>query len=709
MAEGGTGVIVAAGAVHISQLFIDIALIMIVARLMGALFKRIRQPAVVGEIIAGILLGPTLLGAFPGDLTEKVFPTDIRPSLTVVAQLGLIIFMFIVGLELDMNLIRGKERIAAVISVCSIIAPFAFGIGLAYALYASHDTVDGQKVPQLAFALFIGASMSVTAFPVLARILTERGMYRTEIGALTLACAAVDDILAWSLLALVLAVVKTGSIADPGLLKILGYSIVFIVFMFGVVKPQLAKIVPRFKAAGRLTPNVLSIVLIGILVSSFITDKIGIHSIFGAFTFGAIMPRDDTHDLFHEILEKLEQVSVLLLLPVFFIATGLNVNVRGLGLDGLGQLALILLAACAGKFIGATFGAKIQGLSNRKAMAIGTLMNTRGLTELVILNVGREFGVLDPQLFTMLVLMAIFTTVITEPVLRAVYPDRLLRRDIAEAERAALGLEDAYRVLVAVEDPDTVQPLLDLAVDLVGDEKPSEIVLVRSLVRGEANELGGGVLEELGAMTSTMDRMNALKAIVEARGVRCVVLSKFTTDVTSDLLATAEATEADVVLVGPEGDADRLRAEVERVFATWRPGISIPGGPVVMIPGENRDLDTALETAARIARSQRAPLVLADSGGRGGRKLAQAAEQLARIGMDVRVQDADPATMASAALVVTGAGTAIDPTAPIIVVRADAGDSQVGVGRLVERATSNPGIGVSASEEPRTDGGASVT
>jgi Kef-type K+ transport system membrane component KefB len=603
--------------------FIDIAVIIAAARLMGALFRKIGQPPVVGEIIAGILLGPTLLGAFPGHLDQHLFPTEVRPFLKVVAQLGLIIFMFIVGLELDVKLIRGKERLAAIVSVSSITLPFVLGFALAAALHSSHETAaKGGSIDFLPFAVFIGASMSVTAFPVLARILTERGMYRTEVGALTLACAAVDDVLAWSLLAIAIAVVDATGILDFP--RIIVLSALFVAGMFVFVRPILARVVERYKRVGRLTPDILAVLLIGLLVSSWLTAKIGIHQIFGAFLFGVIMPREGTADLFHEILERLENVSVLLLLPVFFIVTGLDANVRGIGLDGLWQLALILLVACVGKFVGAAAAARAQGLPERKAAAIGVLMNTRGLTELVILNVGLAKGVLDLQLFTLLVVMAVVTTVITEPALRIVYPDKLLKRDIEEAEKAALGVEDAFRVLVAVEDPGRAERLVDCGADLATAEEPAEVVLTRFMSVTDRLELGSGLGTELADMAGSMAALNELTTRAQARGVRCVAMSQFSNDIPHDLVAQAETVEADVVLLGwtdpYESPSPLLRTVLESTsssdVAVLVPGVGeAPGAgrPVVVeVQGSASD-GAAVEMAVRIARARGADVHLVDA------------------------------------------------------------------------------------------------
>ena len=379
------------------------------------------------------------------------------PYLNILAQLGLVLFMFIVGLELDMLLIRGREKIAGTISAASVALPFALGAGLALLLYPMHDETAAGPVAPIALALFLGVAMSITAFPVLARILTDRGMHRTPIGVLALACAAVDDIIAWTLLAFVVAVVQGNGPLD--VLRIVLLTAVFAAVMFGVVRPLLKRLNDWYRRVGRLTPDILSVVLIGVLTSAFVTEMIGIHAIFGAFVFGAVMPRRDAADLTHEILERLEQVSVLLLLPLFFVVTGLSTNILGLTGGGLWQLALILLVAIGGKFVGAYAGARVMKVRPRQASALGLLMNTRGLTELVILNVGKQLGVLDDELFTMLVLMALITTAMTGPLLKRVYSDRVMQREIAEAERAALGVTDAYRVLVLVDDPERARDL----------------------------------------------------------------------------------------------------------------------------------------------------------------------------------------------------------------------------------------------------------
>jgi Kef-type K+ transport system membrane component KefB len=559
----------------IPRVFLAIAIVIVVARIMGAVARKLRQPAVVGEIIGGIALGPTLLGAFPGGLDQRLFPTDIRPFLTVIANLGLVIFMFIVGLELDTSLIRGKERIAGLISLTSVAAPMAMGFTLALALHGRYGGPgQGAGIDVVPFGLFIGAAMSVTAFPVLARILVDRGMYRTALGSLTLACAAVDDILAWALLAVVLAVVKTGTFLAWDFPRILGLTVAFGAVMWLVVRPQLARLVPAFQRQGRLTPNLASVVLIGFLVSSFVTAEIGIHHILGAFVFGAVMPREGAHALTLEILERLEQISVLLLLPVFFVTTGLNVNIGALDARAVGVLLIVLLVAIAGKFLGATAAARLQGIGWRRSAAIGTLMNTRGLTELIVLTVGRENGVLNDTLFTIMVVMAVVTTVITEPGLRLFYPDALLARDIAEAERSALGAREAYRVMLVVDDPARAVLPARVAAALAQAVEPSEVVLTRLVPPGPAPELGAGLSAQLLEMTGAMEAMANLERQVTATGVECSVVTRFSDNSNPGLASLLASMTPDLALItDPAADVRRLAGLAETVVGR----IVVPG------------------------------------------------------------------------------------------------------------------------------------
>lgn len=529
----------------IAFVLLDIAILVVAARLVGRLFRRIGQPAVLGEIVAGIALGPTLLGAFPGDLDQVLFPAEVRPFLAVIAQLGLALFMFIVGLEVDLSLIRGRKRAAGAVAAGSIVLPFALGAGVALVLYPLHT--QGGSVTLVEFVLFTSVAMSITALPVLARVLTERGMQRTPIGVLALACAAIDDVIGWSLLAIVVAVAAGGSIG--GSLAIMGWTLLFVGVMFFGVRPLLARLVAWHERAGRLTPDILAVVLAGLFLSAWVTDLIGVHAIFGAFLFGAVMPRRDAGALTREILERLEQVSLLLLLPVFFVVAGLQVDIGAIGLSGVWQLGLILAAAIVGKFLGASVAARTQGMSQRQSTALGLLMNTRGLTEIVILQVGVQLGVLDPTMFTLMVIMALVTTAMTGPLMAVVYPERLLARELAAAERAELGEVDAYTVLAVVDDPVDGQRVAELARDLTGREHPARVVLCRLLPEQVELEVASGLGAELGLIAAAGDELRVLARELEACGTPASVVARFA----ADPAALAATLRADLVLL--TGDA----------------------------------------------------------------------------------------------------------------------------------------------------------
>jgi Kef-type K+ transport system membrane component KefB len=401
---------------------LGVAIVVLAAALAGRLFARFGQPPVIGEVIAGIALGPSVLG----NASNILYPLEARPLLKMLSTFGLVTFMFLVGLELNLHhLDRSRHRVAGSVAFAGTVIPFGLGVLLAFPLYASHNQVDF-----LPFALFVGAAMSITAFPVLARIMIERDLYTKPLGVVTMACAAGDDVLTWATLALVIAIVSSTSHLD--LPYIAGLALLFGFVMVKVVRPALARFADR-----SATPIVLSFVVVGFLTCSFLTSTIGVHEIFGAFLAGAIFPRGN---LARQVAEKLGTVA-LILLPVFFVSTGLNVDIGGVGVAGIWQFGLILLVACVGKFLGGIIGAKSQGLRMRESVALGVLMNTRGLTELIVLNIGLTLGILDTSLFTLLVLMAVVTTVATGPLLNIVKPDPYLGRP-PEDEDATVTLAD---------------------------------------------------------------------------------------------------------------------------------------------------------------------------------------------------------------------------------------------------------------------------
>ena len=420
-----------------------LALVGVVAKLAGLAVRRVGQPAVIGEILAGIALGPSLLGLVWPAGPATLFPAAVVPHLKTVAELGLVLFMFCVGLELDPKALRRSGRQAGAISLTSIAVPFALGVGvLGPVLYGAHDMVGADKVRFWPFALFLGVSMCGTAFAVLARVLAEHDLLGTRLGTLLMASAAIDDVIAFSLLGLVVAVAASSGLG--GTLVVLGELAVLAVLLFGVVRPLLRRTVTaRYASTGTLTPELLSVLLLGALVTAVAAEWIGLHPMMGAFLFGTAVPMDARRGLVHDVHHRLEGVSVQLLMPVFFVVTGLGVNVGGLRAADVGPALLILGIACVGKFVGGAGAGRVVGLPVRDALAVGTMMNTRGLAELVILNVGRQAGVLDDRMYTMLVIMAVVTTVMAGPLLRVIYPEPMLeaqRQEAVQVRRAELAL-----------------------------------------------------------------------------------------------------------------------------------------------------------------------------------------------------------------------------------------------------------------------------
>jgi Kef-type K+ transport system membrane component KefB len=395
----------------LSLLLLQIIVILVVCRLFGMICIKIGQPSVVGEMIAGIFLGPSIMGSIFPDFSAFIFPKDSLKTLQFLSQIGLAFFMFIIGMELDIEKLKTKAKNAVVISHASIILPFFLGVSLSYFIYEQFAPVG---VKFLAFALFMGIAMSITAFPVLARIVQERGLTRTQLGAMVITCAAADDVTAWCMLACVIAIVKAGSIISA--LFTIGLAIVFVLIMLYVVRPYLTKISAKIVTEGNLNKTVIAVAFFILLLSAYFAEVIGIHALFGAFLAGVIMPQNIK---FKELLAgKIEDVSVLLLLPIFFAFTGLRTQI---GLLNEGHLwatcGVVILIAVFGKFGGSAVSAKIMGQTWKDSFSIGALMNTRGLMELVVLNIGYDLGILSPEIFAIMVLMALATTFMTGPML----------------------------------------------------------------------------------------------------------------------------------------------------------------------------------------------------------------------------------------------------------------------------------------------------
>jgi Kef-type K+ transport system membrane component KefB len=404
------------------QLVLQIAVILVAARLVGFLFQKIHQPQVMGEMVAGILLGPSLLGWLAPGVSAALFPPASLSYLNALSQVGLVVFMFVVGLALNPSDLRGYGHAAVLTSHVSIVAPFCLG-GLT-ALYL-YPRLSDDGVTFTGFALFMGAAMSITAFPVLARILTERGLLRSRMGTMAIACAAVDDVTGWCILAYIVVLVRVTHAARPAWVTIAG-SLAYVLIMVFVVRRILPAFEREFRKRNRLSDNLVAVIVVLVLVSALATEWLGIHLLFGAFLMGAIMPK--TQEFTHYLLHKFESVTVVLLLPLFFAFTGLRTRI---GVGGGRAIwfysAIVIVVAITGKLGGSMFAARLAGMPWREAASLGILMNTRGLMELVILNIGLDIGVISPAMFSIMVLMALVTTFMTTPLLEWVYPTRLLR------------------------------------------------------------------------------------------------------------------------------------------------------------------------------------------------------------------------------------------------------------------------------------------
>jgi len=396
----------------LGHLFLQLLVIIAASRGIGHLFTRLGQPAVVGEMAAGILLGPSLFGLVAPQAFAFVFPQSSLGTLKLLSQVGVCFFMFTVGMELNLTHVRGKAHAAVAVSHASILFPYLLGVSLAYFVFTDLAAAGATFTP---FALFMGISMSITAFPVLARILQERRLSKTSLGSTALTCAAVDDVTAWTILAFVVAIAEAASLR--GAIATVGLVFVFVAIMiFGV-----RRALPRWTSADRLagkepSNGTLATVACVVVGSALTTETIGIHAIFGAFLAGAIMP--EAHDFRGKIAVRIETFSSVLLLPLFFAFTGVRTQIGLLAdLEGWLLCLLIIVVATLGKLGGSALAARVTGMSWSDALQLGALMNTRGLMELIALNIGYDLGLLSPRIFAMLVIMALVTTTLTGPLL----------------------------------------------------------------------------------------------------------------------------------------------------------------------------------------------------------------------------------------------------------------------------------------------------
>jgi Kef-type K+ transport system membrane component KefB len=436
----------------LSILILQILVIILTAQLFSRLIVKINQPAVMGEIIAGIFLGPSFLGLWFPDIAAFIFPASSFANLHILSQIGLLLFMFIIGMEVDVSVLQQKANNAVVISHTGIAFSYFLGVGLAYFLYAPYAP---DNVTFSAFALFMGIAMSITAFPVLARIVQERGMSKTPLALMVITCAATDDVTAWCLLAVVIAAVKASSMT--GALITILLAVAYILLMLYGVKPLLQRIAHRSFTRETMSRRVIAAIFGILLTSAYLAEIIGIHALFGAFMAGVIIPQ--VHEFKQVLAEKIEDLSLVLLLPLFFAFTGLRTQIGLLNDPHLWAICLLVIAvAIVGKFVGSSLAARFVGQSWRDSLVIGALMNTRGLMELVVLNIGYDLGVLSPEIFTMLVLMALITTFMTGPAI-----DLINSLPCARVREEAAMERPGYHVLISFSSAGAGSRLLQLA------------------------------------------------------------------------------------------------------------------------------------------------------------------------------------------------------------------------------------------------------
>ncbi len=582
-------------------LIVQVGLILGLSRLIGLLMLRLAQPQVLGEMLAGIMLGPSFFGWLFPNAAAMVFPASSMLYLNVLSQVGVIYFLFLIGLELNPQLIRNRGHSAVVISHVSIFAPFLLGAGLMLYLYPRlfNDAPHMRFAPA---ALFIGASMSITAFPVLARILTERNLHKSKVGAITITCAAVDDVTAWCILALVIGVARAQGLRSGLITAVL--AVAYVAIMFLVVRPFLRILQMVYERQQRLSPHMMALVLLLVLASAFVTEVIGIHALFGAFLLGAIMPKGSA--FVRTLTEKLEDFTVVFLLPIFFAYTGLKMKIGVLDNPQMWfYCGLVIFVACLGKFGGSTLAAWACGIPLRESAAIGTLMNTRGLMELVILNIGRDLGVITNAIFAMMILMALVTTSLTTPALHLIYPPKRMEQEMVAEEAGG------YSVLIPVSLPASGGRLVQLADALTGKDDPERRIFSLSLHRpGDRDTYRHDFEPEEHPEESAA--LQPLLAEAKLRAIPVRPIAFVSRDIASDIARTARLRNVNLILMGfhnPIYTASILGGTVHRVLTGSDSdvaifvdrGSTIPSKVLVPFLGSKHDR-LALELAGRLAR-----------------------------------------------------------------------------------------------------------
>lgn len=509
-------------------LILQIITIILISRILGFLFHRIGQPTVIGEIIAGIILGPSLLGFLFPSFSAFLFPPESLANLGFLSQVGLILFMFVIGLELDWKVVKNQANDAVVISHASIVIPYFMGMGLAYFLY---ERFAPEHISFLSFALFMGIAMSITAFPVLARVIQERNLTKTRLGTMAITCAAADDVTAWCLLAVVIAIVKAGNFTSA--FFSISLAVAFVAVMMLVVQPFLNRLGRIYSARETISKTIVAVSFLVLLSSAYLAEIIGIHALFGAFLAGVIMPAN--FNFRRIMMEKIEDVSLVLLLPLFFVFTGLRTEITLLNDSHWLVFILIVVTAVAGKFGGTALASRIVGQSWKESLSLGALMNTRGLMELIVLNIGYDLGVLTPEVFAMFVLMALVTTFMTGPALDLInhlFPEQTLREE-----------GRFYKILLAFGPAEKGRKLLQIADHIShADSTETTITAFHLTPSSDINPQEARAYEE--------ESFKLVRAEADTRGLKVKTLYRATNDINREIAREANEGGYDLLLVG---------------------------------------------------------------------------------------------------------------------------------------------------------------
>jgi Kef-type K+ transport system membrane component KefB len=524
-------------AAPLAVLLLQIVIILLAVRVFGWICQKIGQPTVIGEIFAGIVLGPSLLGYYFPGVTEFLFPESSLDTIRFLSNIGLILFMFIVGMELNLRTIKNKANDAVIISHTSIAVAFILGVTVAYFLFGNFTHQSTYFLP---FALFMGIAMSIAAFPVMARIIHEKGINKTPIGATIITCAAIDDITAWCILAAVIAIVKAGSVTSA--LFVIMMAVLYVILMFRVVRPFLKRIADMQTSNRTISKSVIGVFFMVLFLSSYATEVIGIHALFGAFLAGVIMPTN--YNFRNLFTEKIEDVALVLLLPLFFVYTGLRTQIGLLNEPNLWIICGgIIFLAVAGKSLSSALAARFVGNTWKDSLTIGALMNTRGLMELVVLNIGLDLGILTPEVFAMMVVMALVTTFMTSPLLSLI--DKVFKKKQIEETQ----VERKFKILVSFKSARTGRKLLFLANSFIRKKQANSELTMLHLSEGN-------LLYQYGVEEEAEQEFESVKEEAHSLQQSFTPMFKVVGDISSNVAKIANKGDYDFLLIGFKGFVD---------------------------------------------------------------------------------------------------------------------------------------------------------